>query len=373
MMKIEGRARLGKKTKDLVKRLKPGDIAIIDHIDIDRVSAESLVETGVEAVINAAPSISGKYPNMGPIILLSSGINLMDKVDNAFDLVKEGDKISIKDSCLWRGREKLFDGSMLTLNEVAQKMDDSRSMIGEELEKFAANTMEYMLKEKDLLYGNREFPDLKTRINGRHVLVVVRGHGYKDDLATLRSYISEIKPVLIGVDGGADALVSEGFKPDIIVGDMDSVSNDTLNCGAELIVHAYSDGRCPGMKRLEKMELKASPFPSEGTSEDIALLMAFEKNAELIVAVGSHVNLVEFLDKGRSGMSSTFLTRLKVGEILVDAKGVNKLYRSSVKLSHLMVLSMAALLTISIIIFVSPPLRRILLLTLLKLKVTLGI
>lgn len=373
-MKFEGKAKLGKKTKDLVKRLVPGNIAIIDHLDIDRVSAESLVETGVEVIINASKSISGKYPTMGPIILLSAGINIIDEVGSEiFQTLEDGAFITIESDKIFKNGSVIAKGKLLTLNEVAQKMDETRTMIGGELEKFAVNTLEFMQREKDLLFGKSILPELKTKINNKHVLVVVRGHNYREDLSALRGYISEMKPVMIAVDGGADALINEGFKPQIIVGDMDSVSDDTLRCGAELIVHAYKSGDCPGMRRLQALGLEAVSFPSEGTSEDIALLLAYEKGAELIAAVGTHYNLVEFLDKGRKGMSSTFLTRLKVGEILVDAKGVSKLYRSKVKISHLLIILFAAILTASIIFEVSPPLRRIFLLTLLRIKVTLGI
>ncbi|MCL5292812.1 MAG: putative cytokinetic ring protein SteA, partial [Actinobacteria bacterium] len=216
-------------------------------------------------------------------------------------------------------------------------------------------------------------PPTRTNFVGRHALVVVRGYSYKPDLQALRSYIREIKPVLIGVDGGADALLAKGYQPDIIIGDMDSVSDEALRSGAELIVHAFTGGRAPGLERLAKLGLTGSLFEAMGTSEDIALLLAYEKGAELIVAVGTHANLIEFLDKGRGGMASTFLVRLKVGSRLVDAKGVNKLYRRGVKISHLIVLIAAAVAALTTIFFSSPVTRQTMRLLILRVRLIIGI
>ena len=143
--------------------------------------------------------------------------------------------------------------------------------------------------------------------------MVVRGLDYKHDLRALRAYIREYRPVLIAVDGGADALIDDGRTPDIIIGDFDSLSPVALHCGAELVHHVHPDGRAPGIERLATAGVSFERFVAEGTSEDAALLLAFEAGAELIVAVGTHATMVEFLDKGRRGMASTFLTRLRLG------------------------------------------------------------
>jgi uncharacterized membrane-anchored protein len=186
-------------------------------------------------------------------------------------------------------------------------------------------------------------PEIRTPVQGRHCLVVVRGYGHQADLAALRPYIAQVRPVLIGVDGGADALVDAGHRPDLIVGDMDSVSDATLRSGAELVVHAYPDGRSPGLGRLRRLNLPAVVFPAAATSEDIAMLLADGHGAELIVAVGGHATLGEFLDKGRGGMASTFLTRLKIGGRLVDAKGVSRLYRPTPSAAAYLLLTACAL------------------------------
>jgi uncharacterized membrane-anchored protein len=232
-------------------------------------------------------------------------------------------------------------------------MADAREGLSVQLEAFAANTMEYLKQERELLLDGVGVPDIETTFAGKHCLIVVRGYDYKADLDVLRPYIREFKPVLVGVDGGADALVEAGYTPDLIVGDMDSVSDDALRCGAELVVHAYPDGRAPGLERVQKLGLSAVTFPAAATSEDIAMLLADEKGATLLVAVGTHGTLVEFLDKGRGGMASTFLTRLKVGGKLVDAKGVSRLYRQSLSTSSLLLLVVSALIAMGAAIAVS--------------------
>ncbi len=352
---IAGVVRLDRSTKSLTKRLKPGDIAIIDHVDIDRVSAEALVACGVRVVVNTAPSISGRYPNLGPEILVAAGVTLIDDVDpEVFARVREGEPMRVDGDTLLRGDQIVAKGVLHTPESVEALMVEARAGLSVQLEAFAANTMEYVRKERDLLFDGVGVPELRTSMLGRHALIVVRGYHYREDLASLRPYIREYRPVLIGVDGGADALVEEGYRPDVIIGDLDSVTNATLSGGAEIVVHAYADGRAPGLQRVEQLGLQAAIFPMAGTSEDAAMLLADELGAELIVAVGSHATLVEFLDKGRAGMASTFLTRLRVGGKLVDAKGVSRLYRSRIKGSSLILLVAAALVTMVVALAISP-------------------
>jgi uncharacterized membrane-anchored protein len=281
--------------------------------------------------VNAASSISGRYPNLGPEILVEAGIPLIDNVgkDVMHDL-REGQEVSVVGGDLLVGESVVASGTEFDLDIVQSAMAEARSGLAVQLEAFAANTMEYLRRERDLLLDGVGVPDIRTDLDGRHALVVVRGYHYKEDLQTLRHYIREYRPVLIGVDGGADALIEVGLKPDLIVGDMDSVSDATLRCGAEIVVHAYRDGNAPGLERVRKLGVEPVVFPATGTSEDVAMLLADDKGASLIVAVGTHATLVEFLDKGRSGMASTFLTRLRVGGKLVDAKGVSRLYRSRI-------------------------------------------
>lgn len=336
---VRGPARIGARTKELTSRLNSGDIAVIDHVDIDRVAADALVSAGPVAVLNAAPSTSGRYPNTGPNILVEAGIVLVDDLGPAVMAIDERAEIEIV------GNEIVVDGTVVatgryqTPQTVAENMAAAREGLSAEIERFAENTMTYLRRERDLLLDGVGVPDIRTSIEGRHVLIVVRGYHYREDLAQLRSYIRENSPVLIGVDGGADAILDAGWQPDMIVGDMDSVSDRALACGAEIVVHAYRDGKAPGLERVKALGVDPVVFPATGTSEDITMLLADDKGAELIVAVGTHATLVEFLDKGRSGMASTFLTRLRVGGKLVDAKGVSRLYRTRISNTQLTLLS----------------------------------
>ncbi|MGE5828458.1 MAG: putative cytokinetic ring protein SteA [Micromonosporaceae bacterium] len=341
---ISGMAKLDRRTKRLVGRLRPGDVAVIDHVDLDRVAAEALVSAGACAVVNAKPSISGRYPNLGPEVLIQAGVPLVDDLgEDTFHLLREGDVVVIDGNTVLLDGTPIAYGVRQDAETVAKAMADAREGLSVQIEAFAANTMEYLKQERDLLLDGVGVPDITTSIARRHCLIVVRGYDYKDDLDVLRPYIREFKPVLIGVDGGADALVEAGYTPDLIVGDMDSVSDDVLRCGAEVVLHAYPDGHAPGQARLEQLNVPAVLFPAAATSEDIAMLLADEKGASLIVAVGTHATLGEFLDKGRAGMASTFLTRLKVGGKLVDAKGVSRLYRQNLSGSALLLLVMSAL------------------------------
>jgi uncharacterized membrane-anchored protein len=346
--------RLDRRTKDLTGRLKTGDIAVIDHVDLDRVSAEALVQAGVSAVVNVAASISGRYPNLGPEILLAAGIPLVDSAGpDLFADLSEGQLVRLDEGRLYVGEQLIGKGTVLTAAAVAAAMADARAGLSEQIEAFALNTMDYVRRERDLLFDGVGVPEIRTQLAGRHALIVVRGYGYKADLASLRAYIREYRPVLVGVDGGADALREYGYKPDLIVGDLDSVSTETLRCGAEIVVHAYRDGGAPGLERVEQLGLEATVFAAAGTSEDVAMILADELGATLIVAVGTHATLVEFLDKGRAGMASTFLTRLRVGGKLVDAKGVSRLYRSRIKTSSLLVLILATLVCLGVALSIS--------------------
>ncbi|WP_169165751.1 putative cytokinetic ring protein SteA [Cellulomonas taurus] len=345
---IVGPARVDPRTKALTKRLRPGDIAVIDHVDIDRVAADSLVAAAPAAVLNAARSTSGRYPNLGPGILVEAGIPLIDDLGSDIMTAREGRDLRIVDGKVYDGETLLAEGVVQTEQTVASDQEEARAGLSTQLESFAANTMDYLRRERDLLLDGVGVPDITTQIEGRQVLIVVRGYHYKEDLVTLRSYIREYRPVLIGVDGGADAIIDAGWTPDMIVGDMDSVSDRALKCGAEIVVHAYRDGRAPGLSRVDQLGVPHIVFPATGTSEDIAMLLSDDKGAELIVAVGTHATLVEFLDKGRAGMASTFLTRLRVGGKLVDAKGVSRLYRNRISNVQLTLLVLAGLLALGV-------------------------
>jgi uncharacterized membrane-anchored protein len=357
---VVGPARPDHRTKQLVTRLRPGDIAVIDHEDLDRIAAESLVQAQPAAVLNAARSSSGRYPNDGPLLVLRAGIPLVDDLGaGVMERITELDEVTIVDGEVFLGDDLVAEGTRQDEDSVLAIHEASRARMGDELNRFVENTVEYVEHNRDLLEDDLEIPDLGEDWAGRQVLIVVRGSGYKEDLGLLRrtGYLREMRPVLVAVDGGADALLDEGVTPDVIIGDMDSVSERALRCGAHLVVHAYRDGRAPGAERLDALHLEHHLFQASGTSEDIAMLMAYDLGAELIVAVGTHSSMVDFLDKGRAGMASTMLTRIKVGPILVDAKGVSRLYQRRVRKRDLLLLVAAALFAMVVIILISEPIR----------------
>lgn len=355
---IEGPARVDRRTKDMIPRLQTGDIAVIDHRDLDRVAADGLIEAGVVAVVNCAQSISGRYPNGGPIRVVHAGITLIDDVGvELMDMLHDGDVVRVQQGEVWRNGEMVARGTDLDAATIEEAMETARGAIGIELERFAENTLEYVRKEARLVFEPLTLPPLRAKFEGRHALVVVRGHDYRSDLAALRPYIREYQPVLIGVDGGADALLEHGLQPDVIIGDFDSVSVRGLGCGAELVHHVHPDGRAPGRENLLEWGVDYHEFVAEGTSEDVAMLLAYESKAQLIVAVGTHATMVEFLDKGRPGMASTFLTRLRLGPMLVDAKGVSRLYEGRVRRLDIVLLVGAALVAMIVVGVVAEPIH----------------
>jgi uncharacterized membrane-anchored protein len=354
------------RTKDLVPRASAGDVAVIDHEDLDRVAAEGLVDAGVAGVVNASASISGRYPNLGPLILADAGVPLIDHVGPLLmKKVREGDVVRLDGDRVFVDDRLVAVGIRQDHGSILRSMETAHAALGERFETFARNTLEYIEEERDLLFGGAGLPELRHAMVGRPVLVVVRGYSYREDLAALRAYIRDVRPVLLGVDGGADALMDAGYLPDLILGDMDSVSDRALETAlrrrgepTEIVLHAYADGHAPGKARLERLGVPYTVVRSAGTSEDVAFLLAHEKRADLIVAVGTHGNLREFLDKGRGGMSSTFLVRLRVGEILVDAKGVSRIYGGrAFRMRDALLLVGSALFAMLVVIWISPPLR----------------
>jgi uncharacterized membrane-anchored protein len=371
---IEGRVRLGRRTKHLVKKLLPGEVAVIDHVNIDRIAAEELIATGVVAVVNASPSSNGRYPNAGPLLLAQAGIRLID-VDavDPFELLADGNRVTIVGGVVLGGGRELLRGHELTVEELEHQRAEQLARVDEALAEFAENTVAHVRQESDLLTGAVEFPVTRASFRDRHVLIVVRGDRHRRDLKALRAYIRDVRPLIVAVDGGADGLLEAGMKPDLILGDMDSAGDEALRSGAELIVHAYPDGRAPGRQRLLDLGLEHTVLPAAGTSEDVAMLLAHEKGAALIVSVGAHFNLIEFLDRKRGGMSSTFLTRLRIGEKLVDAKGVSRLYHPSSPFGPMVLFIATFAVLLTILVITSPALNDLFQLVWLKIKIWLGL
>jgi uncharacterized membrane-anchored protein len=352
---LAGVARVDRRTEALLRRLKPGEIAVLDQIDLDRATADALVAGGVAAVVNAAPSVSGRFPNLGPEILVDHGVTLVDGVGaEALHAIKDGSRIRLHEGVVYAGELRLAEGVEQTPDSVADAMVEAKSGLTHQLEAFAANTSEFMRRERTLLLDGVGVPQVDVELAGRQVLVAAAGFDHAADLARLRRYVKEARPVLVGVGAGADALLAAGYRPELIVGDPADVSTEALTCGADVVVPAFADGHAPGLHRVQDLGAGAVTFPSSANAEDLALILAHHHGASLIVTVGLSATMVEFLDRGRSGSNaSTFLTRLQVGGSLVDGRVVAALYRSRVPLGALLFLVASALVAVLAALLVS--------------------
>jgi uncharacterized membrane-anchored protein len=327
---VTGVARVDRHTDALLRRLRPGDIAVLDQVDLDRATADALVAAQVGAVVNAAPSISGRFPNLGPEILVDAGIPLVDAVGTeVLHAVRDGSRIRVHEGVVYAGEQVLAEGVSQTSDSVADALVEAKSGLAHQLEAFAANTIEFMRRERAMLLDGLGVPEIDVDLNGRQVLVVAAGYDHAAELARLRRFIKEYRPRLIGVGAGADALLAAGHRPDLIVGNPAEVSNEALTCGADVVVPAFTDGHAPGLHRVQDLGASAVTFPSSANPEDLALLLAHHRGASMIITVGLSATMTEFLDRGRSGSNaSTFLTRLQAGGQLVDGRVVAALHRN---------------------------------------------
>jgi uncharacterized membrane-anchored protein len=348
---VIGVARVDRRADALLPRLRRGDIAVLDQVDLDRATADALVAAEVAGVVNASPCISGRYPTLGPEILVNAGIPVLDTVGaDVFRGVKDSARIRLHEDTLYLGEDVVAEGRPQTMETVSVALMEAKAGLSTQLEAFAADTMEYMKRERTLLLDGVGVPEIGTRLEGRHVVVVARGYDYREDLLALRHYIKEFRPVLIGVDGGAEALVEAGYEPDLVVGDLSPVSDEVLRGAAEVVVRADLDGRADALERVQDIGVDAVLFPTAGSAEDVALLLADAHGAELVVTVGTHATLLEFLDRGHSGTASTFLVRLKLGGRLVDAKAASRLHRSRISAGALLLLIFVTLVAVGVIL-----------------------
>lgn len=352
---IVGTARVDRDIERLLRRITPGDIVVIDALDLDRITADALVESGVTAVVNASPSISGRYPNLGPEVLVANGITLFDDTgDEVFKKVKDGARVRLHEGGVYTGDRLLIQGVERTDHDIHELMHEAKSGLVAHLEAFAGNTIEFIRSESPLLIDGIGIPDIDVDLNRRHVVIVAENNSAAGDLKALKPFIKEYQPVLIGVGVGADVLRKAGYRPQLIVGDPDKMSAEVLRCGAQVVLPADADGHAPGLERIQDLGVGAMTFPAAGSAADLALLLCDHHGASLIVTAGHSASIEEFFDRSRQQSNpSTFLTRLKVGEKLVDAKAVATLYRSRVSGGAIAMLVLAMLIAVIVALWVA--------------------
>ncbi|MFQ6331712.1 putative cytokinetic ring protein SteA [Nocardia sp. CWNU-33] len=356
-----GIARVDRNTRRLLERVGPGDVVVLDEMDLDRLTADRLVEAGVVAVVNTSPSISGRYPNLGPEVLVANGILLLDTVSSdAFSKIKDGAKVRINEGIVYADKltrkepEVLVEGIELTEAGITDRMIEARNGLADHLEAFAGNTIEFFRTESALLIDGIGVPELDLVMKHRHVVVVADGPDHAVDLKALKPFIKEYAPILVGVGRGADTLMKQGYRPDLIVGDPDEITTSTLKSGAEVILPADTDGHAKGLERIQDLGIGATTFPSSGSPADLALLLAHHHGASLIVTAGAAASLDDFFDRGRRDSNpATFLTRLKVGTKLMDAKAVATLYRNRVSGIAIAMIVLAALIAVIVAMLAS--------------------
>ncbi|MEV5835341.1 putative cytokinetic ring protein SteA [Nocardia sp. NPDC052112] len=355
-----GVARVDRNTRRLLKRVGPGDVVILDEMDLDRLTADRLVEAGVAAVVNTSPSISGRYPNLGPEVLVANGVLLLDTVSSDAFRIKDGTKVRIDEGVVYADKlvkkepEVLVTGIELTESDIAERMIEARNGLADHLEAFAGNTIEFIRTESALLIDGIGVPDLDLDMKNRHVVVVADGPDHADDLKRLKPFIKEYAPIMVGVGRGADTLMKQGYRPDLIVGDPDEITTAALKSGAEMILPADTDGHAKGLERIQDIGIGATTFPSSGAPSDLALLLAHHHGAALIVTAGAAASLDDFFDRGRRESNpATFLTRLKIGTKLMDAKAVATLYRNRVSGTAIAMVVLAALVAVIVAMLAS--------------------
>lgn len=356
-----GVARVDRDTRRLLRRVGPGDIAVLDETDLDQVTARRLVAAGVTAVVNTSPSISGRYPNSGPEVLVANGVLLLDTVSSdAFGRVKDGSRVRIEDGVVYADRrtrrepEVLVECLELGESAIADRMSEARNGLADHLESFAGDTLEFLRAESPLLMDGIGVPEVELDLNGRQVVVVGDGPGHAEELKKLKPFVKEYRPIIIGVGRAVDTVRRAGYRPDMIVGNPDEITAAALTCGAELVVPADLDGRAEGLKRVRELGIGAITFPCSGTPADRALLLAHHHGAALIVTAGAAASLEEFLDRSRRETNpATFLTRLKVGPTIMDATAVATLYRRRVSGAIMALLVLAALVAVIVAVLLA--------------------
>ncbi|GAA1479553.1 putative cytokinetic ring protein SteA [Nocardioides aestuarii] len=354
---LTGTVRVERRPRVLLPRLRPGDVAVIDQLDLDRATAQALVDARVSAVLNVSPFLSGRYPALGPTVLAEAGVLLVDRLEGA-ERISDGTRVRLHDEVVYVGGEPVAMGRGVDLSVLESEMGAARSGLGAQMQSFTHNSVELLRREEGLLIHGEGLPRLGTRLGGRPVVVVVGEHDQRARLKQLKPFLKERRPVLVGVDGGADALRRAGHRPDVVVvgggrGDAELPSAAALRAAHDVVVRVDRGERLP-VDQLERLGVRYHRVETSLATEDVALLVADAGEASVIVGVGTHATLDDLLDRQRTGLASAYLTRLRSGQRLVDAAAVPTLYSGRVRPRHVLLTLLVCVVALAAAIATTP-------------------
>ena len=351
-------ARVERRPRSLLSRVRPGDVAVVDHSDLDRATAQSLVDAGVAAVVNAAPMMSGRYPAQGPELLARHGVLLLDRVGPGAVGVEDGSQVRLHAEVLHLSDGRDLEGRLLDVAMLAEEQEQARRGLASQLETLTHNAAELLRREEDLLLHGQGLPALGTTLEGRAAVVAVEGPDLADELALVRPYLREQHPAVVAVHAAADRLVAAGITPDVVVvdgrSDLEPPRAATLTAAGDVVVVVAPGAGHATTNAVERVGVRAVTMSTTTTAEDAALLLAHAGGATPIVGVGLHADLADFLDRDRGGLASTYLTRLALGPHLVDATAVPLLYSGRVRPRHLYIVMLAGLVALLCALAVTP-------------------
>jgi uncharacterized membrane-anchored protein len=354
---VTGTARTDRRTTALLPRLRSGDVAVLDHVDLDGPTAEALVEAGVVAVVNRSPMISGRFPNRGPQLLVDAGIPMVDLAHglDGRDLlaaVADGRPVQVSGGSVLVGDQVVAEGRALSAEDVADQLGAAESGLSSQLHTLTHNTAEFLRREEALVLHGEGVPQTRTRLRGRPVVVVAQGPDDVAELRRIRRYLREVEPVVIASGDGLTVARGAGLRPDVVVLDARAEelppAKALRECRDVVITQATSGMRAGmGADRFERLGVRVLTMQTSATPADAALLLADAAGATPIIGVGLRGTIDEFLDGNREGLGSGFVARLKVGPRLVDADAVPMLYSGQLRARHAYLVLLIGLIAVA--------------------------
>lgn len=318
---VVGPARLCRHGADL-SSVRSGDVVVVDVTDLGADTAQALVEKGVAAVLNVSSSSTGRYPNLGPQVLAGAGIPLVDRVgESVWQTLRSGDVVRVDGGAVHLGDTAVATGVEMTESRVRDQLDEASSGLSSQLDSIVTNAADTLRRDRAMLLEGAGIPAVSTDIKGRPVVVVTDGPDAAGDLKSIRSFVRDHDPVLIGVAGGAELLISAGLRPHLLVGRGDDFSGRMIERSGEVVIVSPS-GRLDRPEQFEAHGRQPVIFTATGTPDNLAVLLADQNEAAVIVLVGGPTRLVDLVDGDTADAAGTFIARLRAGSRVVDAQAV---------------------------------------------------